>query len=121
MGGDVGSEETRATEIAMLEATRGSSFAAVLAGAVLSAMFTVPSAAAPPSSSRSFSVLHVAQSESLIASRAMSRQNDSTTILERRAGLSVRDVSLESALGELHRVTGLPLLFSPSVLPPGTR
>jgi TonB-linked SusC/RagA family outer membrane protein len=117
MGGDVGSEETRATEIAMLEATKKSSFAAFLAGAVLSAIFTVPSAAAPTASARLFRALRAVQAESFVASRAMARQNDSTTILERRAGLSVREASLESALGELHRVTGLPLLFSPSVLP----
>jgi TonB-dependent SusC/RagA subfamily outer membrane receptor len=103
----------------MLERTTGSSFVVFLAGVMLSAALTAPSAAASPANQRFPRLVpRVVQTESMVALRAMARQNDSTAILDRRSGVSVREVSLESALGELHRVTGLPLLFSPSVLPP---
>jgi TonB-linked SusC/RagA family outer membrane protein len=103
----------------MLERTTGSSFVAFLACAMLSAALAAGLAAASPANQRlPHLVLRVVQTESMVASRAMARQNDSTGLLDRRSGVNVREVSLESALGELHRATGLPLLFSPSVLPP---
>ena len=41
----------------------------------------------------------------------------SSTLLERPARLDVADVPLKDALTQLHRSAGIPLLFSPSLLP----
>jgi TonB-linked SusC/RagA family outer membrane protein len=54
---------------------------------------------------------------SAAAQRGPARVTRGATLLDRPARLSVKDVSLADALGELERQSGVPLAYSPSLLP----
>ena len=87
--------------------------------AMLSATLGAPSAAAPPWTPRLIRAApRVVQSELKEGSSSVAMQNDRPTLLDRPSRMTVQDVSLETALAELHLMTGIPLLFSPSLLPP---
>src|SRR5262245_55058292 len=52
------------------------------------------------------------------AAQSATRVARDAALLDRPARLLVRDVSLADALGELERQSGVPLAYSPSLLPP---
>ena len=54
-----------------------------------------------------------------VAQSAPARATSGAALLDRPARLRVRDVSLADALGELERQSGVPLAYSPSLLPRG--